>query len=115
MNYRHAFHAGNFADVVKHIVLTRILIYLQKKPAAFRVIDTHAGAGVYDLGGDEARRSGEWQRGHRAVDAARFSDDAAALVAPYLDIVAPSTRRASLTTYPGSPLIARALLRPQDA
>lgn len=49
MNYRHAFHAGGFADVIKHIVLTRILVYLQEKPAAFRVIDTHAGAGLYDL------------------------------------------------------------------
>ena len=54
MNYRHAFHAGNFADVIKHIVLTRILLYLQEKPAAFRVIDTHAGAGLYDLTGEEA-------------------------------------------------------------
>ena len=54
MNYRHAFHAGNFADVVKHIVLVRVLTYLQEKPAAFRVIDTHAGAGRYDLTGDEA-------------------------------------------------------------
>ena len=63
MNYRHAFHAGSFADVIKHIVLTRILLYLQEKPAAFRVIDTHAGAGLYDLEGDEARRSGEWLTG----------------------------------------------------
>ena len=55
MNYRHAFHAGDFADVIKHIVLVRILTYLQEKPAAFRVIDTHAGAGLYDLTGDEAR------------------------------------------------------------
>ena len=55
MNYRHAFHAGNFADVVKHIVLTRILLHLQEKPAAFRVFDTHAGAGLYDLAGDESR------------------------------------------------------------
>ena len=54
MNYRHAFHAGSFADVIKHIVLVRILIYLQEKPAAFRVIDTHAGAGLYDLTGEEA-------------------------------------------------------------
>ena len=63
MNYRHAFHAGNFADVIKHIVLVRILTYLQDKPAAFRVIDTHAGAGVYDLSGEEAQRSGEWLTG----------------------------------------------------
>ena len=49
MNYRHAYHAGNFADVVKHAVLCRIISHLRQKPAAFRVIDTHAGAGVYDL------------------------------------------------------------------
>src|ERR1700747_1326082 len=53
MNYRHAFHAGGFADVLKHIVLTRILLYLQEKPAAFRAIDTHAGAGLYALSGGE--------------------------------------------------------------
>src|SRR4026209_68473 len=51
MNYRHAYHAGNFADVVKHAVLCRVLVYLREKPAAFRVIDTHAGAGRYDLAG----------------------------------------------------------------
>ena len=55
MNYRHAFHAGGFADVIKHIVLVRILIYLHEKPAAFRVIDTHAGAGRYDLTSEQAR------------------------------------------------------------
>ena len=58
MNYRHSFHAGNFADVIKHIVLVRILTYLQDKPAAFRVIDTHAGAGRYDLTGEEAVTEG---------------------------------------------------------
>ena len=63
MNYRHAFHAGGFADVIKHIVLVRILTYLHEKPAAFRVIDSHAGAGLYDLAGEEARRSGEWLTG----------------------------------------------------
>jgi 23S rRNA A2030 N6-methylase RlmJ len=63
MNYRHAFHAGNFADVVKHTILTRILAYLQRKEAAFRVIDTHAGIGLYDLLGSEAERTGEWQAG----------------------------------------------------
>ena len=63
MNYRHAFHAGGFADVIKHIVLVRMLAYLQEKPAAFRVIDTHAGAGVYDLTSEEARRGGEWLTG----------------------------------------------------
>ena len=63
MNYRHAFHAGNFADVLKHAVLVRILVHLRAKPAAFRVIDTHAGAGLYDLAGPEAGRSPEWRGG----------------------------------------------------
>src|SRR6202163_2144832 len=114
MNYRHAFHAGGFADVIKHIVLVRILIYLQDKPAPFRVIETHAGAGVYDLGGDEARRGGEWLTGIARLMQARFSETTLPLVAPYLDIVRAFNPQAELQIYPGSPLIARALLRPQD-
>jgi 23S rRNA (adenine2030-N6)-methyltransferase len=115
MNYRHAFHAGNFADVIKHVVLVRILLYLQEKNAAFRVIDTHAGAGRYDLAGEEAERGGEWLTGVARIMQARFSERAAPLMKPYLDIVrAFNPQRGQLTTYPGSPLIARALLRPQD-
>jgi 23S rRNA (adenine2030-N6)-methyltransferase len=114
MNYRHAFHAGNFADVIKHIVLVRILLYLHEKPAAFRVIDTHAGAGLYDLTSEEARRGGEWLTGIARIMQARFSADAASLVQPYLDIVRAFNDRGELSAYPGSPLIARALLRPQD-
>jgi 23S rRNA (adenine2030-N6)-methyltransferase len=114
MNYRHAFHAGGFADVIKHIVLVRMLTYLQDKPAAFRVIDTHAGAGVYDLTGEEARRGGEWLTGIARVMQARFSEAALPLVAPYLDIVRAFNSGRDLKAYPGSPLIARALLRPQD-
>jgi 23S rRNA (adenine2030-N6)-methyltransferase len=106
MNYRHAFHAGGFADV--------ILTYLQDKSAAFRVIDTHAGAGVYDLTGDEARRGGEWLTGIARLMQARFSENAAPLVQPYLDIVRAFNPQRDLQAYPGSPLIARALLRPQD-
>ena len=115
MNYRHAFHAGGFADVIKHIVLVRILLYLQEKPAAFRVIDSHAGAGRYDLTSDEAKRSGEWLTGIARIMQARFSEQAASLIKPYLDIVrAFNPKPATLAAYPGSPLIARALLRPQD-
>jgi len=114
MNYRHAFHAGNFADVIKHIVLVRILTYLQDKPAAFRVIDTHAGAGRYDLTGEEAQRSGEWLTGIARVMQARFSEAASPLVASYLDIVRAFNPQRELRAYPGSPLIVRALLRPQD-
>ena len=114
MNYRHAFHAGGFADVVKHIVLVRMLTYLQDKQAAFRVIDTHAGAGVYDLTGEEANRGGEWLTGIARIMQARFSETAIPLMKPYLDIVRAFNPQAPLKTYPGSPLIARALLRPQD-
>jgi 23S rRNA (adenine2030-N6)-methyltransferase len=114
MNYRHAFHAGGFADVIKHIVLVRILTYLQEKPAAFRVIDTHAGAGLYDLTSDEARRGGEWLTGIARLMQARLSETVLPLVAPYLDIVRAFNPQSHLEAYPGSPLIARALLRPQD-
>ena len=114
MNYRHGFHAGNFADVIKHIVLVRVLVHLQDKPAAFRVIDSHAGAGRYDLTSDEARRGGEWLTGIARVMQARFSQTTLPLLAPYLDIVRAFNPQTELTAYPGSPLIIRALLRPQD-
>ena len=114
MNYRHAFHAGGFADVIKHIVLVRMLTYLQEKQAPFRVIDTHAGAGRYDLTGDEARRGGEWLTGIARVLQARFSEDALPLLTPYLDIIRAFNAPGKLEAYPGSPLITRALLRPQD-
>src|SRR5262249_18791454 len=114
LNYRHAFHAGNFADVIKHIVLTRILLYLQEKEAAFRVIDTHAGAGLYDLESDEAKRGGEWLTGIARILQTRFSEAALPLVGPYLDIIRAYNPDNALKAYPGSPLIARALLRPQD-
>ncbi|MFH1340047.1 MAG: 23S rRNA (adenine(2030)-N(6))-methyltransferase RlmJ [Pseudomonadota bacterium] len=114
MNYRHAFHAGGFADVIKHIVLVRMLAYLQEKPAAFRVIDTHAGAGVYDLTSEEARRGGEYLTGIARIMQARFSEKTEPLLKPYLDIVRAFNPQRDLVAYPGSPLIARALLRPQD-
>src|ERR1700755_1121498 len=100
MNYRHAFHAGGFADVIKHIVLVRILSYLQDKPAAFRVIDTHAGAGLYDLDGDEARRGGEWLTGIARILQARFSEAALPLAKPYLDVVRAYNPTNVLKAYP---------------
>jgi 23S rRNA (adenine2030-N6)-methyltransferase len=114
MNYRHAFHAGNFADVHKHSVLARILVHLRLKPAAFRVIDTHAGAGRYDLFGAEASRSGEWHRGIELVWTAGRQGPAQALLAPYLDAVAALNPDGRLRFYPGSPLIVASLLRRQD-
>jgi 23S rRNA (adenine2030-N6)-methyltransferase len=114
MNYRHAFHAGNFADVVKHAVLTRILVYLRSKPAAFRVIDTHAGAGLYDLAGQQASRSPEWREGIARLLAATLGEASRALLAPYLTLVARFNPAGRLIAYPGSPAIVRELLRPQD-
>src|SRR6185312_2237484 len=114
MNYRHEFHAGNFADVFKHAVLSRILYYLHGKPAAFRVIDTHAGAGLYDLTSDAATRSGEWHDGIAKLLAAEMSADVAALLAPYLNVLAGLNEQDRLRFYPGSPALIRALLRPQD-
>jgi len=114
MNYRHAFHAGNFADVVKHALLARAVMHLRKKEAAFRVIDTHAGSGLTDLSGDEARRGAEWQDGIGRVFGFAFNAEAAALLAPYLAAIAAFNPDGALARYPGSPLLIRQWLRPQD-
>jgi len=114
VNYHHEFHAGNFADVFKHAVLCRILHYLRGKHAAFRVIDTHAGAGLYDLSGERAERGGEWQNGIGKVLAAQIPEAVAALLSPYLEVVHALNERKQLRVYPGSPALARAWLRPQD-
>lgn len=114
MNYRHAFHAGNFADVLKHIVLSRIILYLREKPAALRVIDTHAGAGLYDLTGAEASRTGEFHHGIERLINARLPPDVRDLLAPYLDAVATHNPPGRLVAYPGSPVLALGLLRLQD-
>jgi 23S rRNA (adenine2030-N6)-methyltransferase len=114
MNYRHAFHAGNFADVIKHAVLARILVHLRAKPAAFRIIDTHAGAGRYDLTGAEASRTGEWRDGIARLLAAHLAPEVDTLLAPYRDVVATLNPDGELRVYPGSPEVARASLRPHD-
>jgi 23S rRNA (adenine2030-N6)-methyltransferase len=114
MNYRHAFHAGGFADVFKHAVLCRILQYLHGKPAAFRVIDTHAGEGLYDLTSGEARRGGEWHNGIEKLLAASLPQECATLLKPYLDVIAGLNRSGNLLVYPGSPAAIRSYLRPQD-
>jgi 23S rRNA (adenine2030-N6)-methyltransferase len=114
VNYAHAFHAGSFADVFKHAVLCRILHHLRDKPAAFRVIDTHAGAGLYDLSGAEAARGGEWHDGIETLLAVPLPDAVAALLAPYLEVIGALNERGRLRIYPGSPAFARAWLRPQD-
>jgi 23S rRNA (adenine2030-N6)-methyltransferase len=95
-------------------VLTRLLVHLCGKPAAYRAIDTHAGAGLYDLAGPEAARGGEWRGGIERLLRARTDDNLRSLLAPYLDAVAACNPPGRLTTYPGSPALVRAFLRPQD-
>ncbi|RUW96788.1 23S rRNA (adenine(2030)-N(6))-methyltransferase RlmJ, partial [Mesorhizobium sp. M2A.F.Ca.ET.037.01.1.1] len=114
MNYRHAYHAGNFADVVKHAVLARLVEYLKQKDKAFRVIDTHAGIGRYDLASVEAGKTGEWQGGIGRLTEATLEPQAAALLQPYLEAVRAQNPDGGLKHYPGSPLIVRHLLRSQD-
>lgn len=114
MNYRHAYHAGNFADVLKHTVLTRCLVHLKEKPAPFRVIDTHAGIGLYDLGGDAARRTGEAQTGIAKLEAAVCPADVAVLLEPYFEALEKTRAHHGALAYPGSPAIVEALLRGED-
>jgi 23S rRNA (adenine2030-N6)-methyltransferase len=115
MNYRHGFHAGNFADVFKHALLARLLVYLGRKDAAFRVIDTHAGEGAYDLSSDEAGRTLEWQGGiGRLANLSDADGETRALLAPYLDCVGAFGADGRPGLYPGSPLIAARLMREQD-
>lgn len=115
MNYRHVYHAGNFADVLKHAVLTRLIVYLRQKEAAFRVLDTHAGTGAYDLSSPQARKTGEYLDGiARLMGPGALSERAGTLLAPYLDAVRALNPDGGITTYPGSPLLTRMLLRKQD-
>ncbi len=115
MNYRHGFHAGNFADVFKHALLARLLVYLLRKDAPFRVIDTHAGEGAYDLASDEAGRTLEWEGGiGRLADLSGADDETRALLAPYLDCVGALGDDGRPPLYPGSPMIAARLMREQD-
>lgn len=117
MNYRHAYHAGNFADVVKHAVLALVLQYMQQKAKPLRVIDTHAGIGSYDLTGAEAGKTGEWHDGIGRLlgpDATAIPAGVAELLSPYLDVVRACNPEGGITRYPGSPRIARAMLRAGD-
>jgi 23S rRNA (adenine2030-N6)-methyltransferase len=114
MNYRHDYHAGNFADVVKHVVLARVVTYMKQKPRPFRVIDTHAGAGRYDLFGLEASKTGEWRDGIGRVFAADFPPAVADVLEPYLDVVRSLNGPSELKVYPGSSLIARTIMRLED-
>lgn len=111
MNYRHIYHAGNACDVFKHAVVALIVDRLRAKPAAFRVLDAHAGIGRYDLESEEARKTGEADEGIRPVFNAPAPHPA---LAPYLEAVRALNPDGALRYYPGSPSLVRALLRPQD-
>ena len=117
MNYRHAYHAGNFADVIKHVVLTLTIELLKKKDKPFRFIDTHAGCGLYDLMADEASRTSEWQNGiGRLVSAEQITASRAqsGTLRTYLDVIQQINGGDDLRYYPGSPMIALSLLRHDD-
>lgn len=109
--YRHLFHAGNFADVFKHSLLTQLVIALEKKEKPFFVLDTHAGIGRYDLSHEWAQKNAEYKSGIALV---YERDDAPKAFVPYLEIVRAENRGHPLRIYPGSPLIVRRLLRPID-
>ncbi len=109
MNYRHSFHAGNSADVVKHSLLIALVRALQQKPGPLTLIDTHAGCGLYDLGGDEAQRTGEYVHGVLPALA-----DPNPLLDDYREAIHAVNAGDDLRLYPGSPQILAQLLRPQD-
>jgi 23S rRNA (adenine2030-N6)-methyltransferase len=113
MNYRHAFHAGNHADVLKHAVLARVLTYLTQKDKPLAVLDAHAGIGVYDLQGTEADKTGEWQGGIGLLGAA-FAPEVEAILSPYRHCLAALNPKGDVRFYPGSPEIILRLLRGGD-
>jgi len=109
--YRHAFHAGNHADVLKHTVLTLLLRYMNKKDKSYRLVDTHAGAGGYSLEGRYAQKKGEFEQG---IGRLWTRDDLPEAVADYVDLVRRFNPQGSLEQYPGSPAFAQMVLRAQD-
>ena len=111
MNYRHAFHAGNHADVLKHYVLSRLIALLSRKEAPFAYLDSHAGVGLYDLQGDQASRTGEWLQG---IDRLWQAEDVPDPLLDYLEVIRAMNPDGVLRHYPGSPELARILSREQD-
>lgn len=114
MNYRHIYHAGNFADVAKHVLLVGLLQHLQAKPAAFCVLDTHAGTGLHDLESVLAKKTAEAAAGIARLWPRRNEPGMPALVRDYLRLIETLNPDGRLRWYPGSPRIAAALRRPQD-
>lgn len=111
LSYRHQFHAGNVSDVFKHALLSRLLIALARKDKPFFVLDTHAGLGLYDLEHPWSQKTAEWRHGIGRVWARA---DAPEALQPYLDAVRADNPDGHLRHYPGSPRIARRLMRPAD-
>ena len=111
MHYRHSYHAGNFADVFKHVVLCALLSALSRKDKPWCYLETHAGAGAYDLSGEGATRTGEWRDG---IARLHGMDNAPAPLQTFLDVVAGLNGTGALRHYPGSPLFAQALARERD-
>ena len=109
--YRHAFHAGNHADVLKHLVLVQVLRYLGEKDKPYWLIDTHAGAGAYKLQSRHAQQNAEFENG---ISRLWGRDDLPPAVADYVDLVRAHNPGGTLKHYPGSPALALQLLRPQD-
>jgi len=109
LSYRHSFHAGNFADVLKHIIQVEVLEYLCQKDKAFDYIDTHAGAGIYSLTSDHAKKTGEFEQGIGRMVNTRIPE-----ISGYLDAVKACNDKNRLQNYPGSPYIANQFLRSQD-
>ena len=111
LSYRHLFHAGSFADVFKHVLLTRLLLALNEKDKLYFYLDTHAGIGRYDLSHPWAQKSREYDNGIGKLFA---RDDLPAAMQPYMDIVRAENPDGHLRFYPGSPLITRKLIRAVD-
>jgi 23S rRNA (adenine2030-N6)-methyltransferase len=114
VNYRHAYHAGNHGDVLKHAVLARVLTYMTAKHKPMRLLDAHAGPGRYDLSGPQAFKTGEWQDGIGRLLSTEITSDLHVLLRPYLAIVEQLNPGGPLRCYGGSPEIAARLLREQD-
>ncbi|MBA6297837.1 23S rRNA (adenine(2030)-N(6))-methyltransferase RlmJ [Colwellia sp. MB02u-9] len=113
LSYRHAFHAGNFADVLKHSVLTLVLEYMTRKDKGFYYIDSHSGAGMYQLSDDYAQKTGEYKNG---IAKLIENEDLPEALQPYIDLVKNLNQETGeLTLYPGSPGIARQFTRRQDS
>ena len=113
LSYRHAFHAGNFADVLKHSVLTLVLEYMTRKDKGFYYIDSHSGAGMYQLSDEYAQKTGEYKDG---IAKLIENDDLPEALQPYIDLVKDLNRETEeLSLYPGSPGIARQFTRRQDS